>query len=154
MNAGNKPAIFQRILFCTDFSENADLAFGVAVEQARRAENPDFHLLHVIPEPGAQFWKAYVEDTDLAGQKAQADLHFKIKETYQARLPKDLSMTVTLRNGVADEAILFFAAEIKADLLVIGRHGRSALAKVWFGNVTEKVVRKARCAVLVVPARF
>ena len=36
----------------------------------------------------------------------------------------------------------------------MGRHGHSALESVLFGNVPEKVARKAECAVLVVPLSF
>ena len=37
------------------------------------------------------------------------------------------------------------------DLIVMGRQGQSSIGKVLFGNVTEKITRKAPCAVLVVP---
>ena len=36
----------------------------------------------------------------------------------------------------------------------MGRHGRSSLEKMLFGNVTEKVARKAECAVLIIPLSF
>jgi nucleotide-binding universal stress UspA family protein len=154
MNPTPEPAAFRRILFCTDFSENADIAFAFAVAEVRRAPDASLHLLHVVPEPDAQFWKTYIQDVGDADRKAREDMDAKIRESYQSRLPPGLSMTVTLRSGAADQEILAYADEIRADLLVIGREGRSSLGKVLFGNVTEKVVRKARCAVLVVPRTF
>ena len=145
---------FQQILFCTDFSDNADFAFAYAVEQARRSAGAQLHLLHVVPEPDAQFWKTYIYEVDNVDQKARKDIDAKIDAAYRARLPPGLSMTVVIRIGAAEAEILKYAEEIKADLLIMGRQGRSSLGKVLFGNVTEKVVRKANCAVLVVPFSF
>ena len=154
MKTGASDGIFKQILFCTDFSENADFAFRYAVEEARRAPGAQLHLLHVVPEPDAQFWKTYIYEVDNVDQKAQQDIDAKIKESYQTRLPAGLSMTVAVRIGAADKVILNYAAEIKADLLVMGRQGSSSFGKVLFGNITEKVVRKASCAVMVVPYSF
>ena len=58
------------------------------------------------------------------------------------------------RVGKDWQEILAFAKEKQIDLIVMGRHGRSALQKTLFGNVTEKITRKADCAVLVVPLSY
>jgi len=47
--------------------------------------------------------------------------------------------------------ILEQATTLKADLLVMGTHGRSGFDHLLLGSVTEKVIRKASCPVLVVP---
>ncbi len=142
---------FQTILFCTDFSRNADLAFAAAVDQAARLEQPAFHLLHVLAEPEAQFWNTYLYEIDDVDNKAARDMAEKIEGAYRARLPQAMTMHVALRGGAADSEILSYAAHIGADLIVMGRQGHSSLGKILFGNVTEKVVRKAECAVLVIP---
>ena len=49
---------FEKILFCTDFSDNADFAFGFVVDIARQNPGRKFYLLHVVPESEAQFWKS------------------------------------------------------------------------------------------------
>jgi nucleotide-binding universal stress UspA family protein len=46
--------------------------------------------------------------------------------------------------------IISFAREKQVDLIVMGTHGRGAIAHVLLGSTTEKVVRKAPCAVLTV----
>jgi len=56
-----------------------------------------------------------------------------------------------MRIGEAGQNILSYAEENRIDLLVIGRQGGSSVGKLLFGNVTERVVRKAPCPVLVVP---
>ena len=52
------------------------------------------------------------------------------------------------------QEILTFAKEKQVDLIVMGRQGHSALQKPLFGSVTEKITRKAECAVLVVPLSY
>ena len=52
-----------------------------------------------------------------------------------------------LRGKVADEVILFAQAR-EADLIVMGTHGRSGLAKLLMGSVADSVVRNAHCMVL------
>jgi nucleotide-binding universal stress UspA family protein len=58
-----------------------------------------------------------------------------------------------IREGSASSEILSQAADIKADLLVMGTHGRSGFERLLLGSVTEKVLRKATCPVLTVPQR-
>lgn len=145
---------FRRVLFCTDFSENADFAFGFAVEQARRMEGGVLYLLHVVPEPEAQFWRTYLNEVDDVESKGRQDMDMKITESYRARLPEGVNLQVEIRTGTDYDQILAFADEKHVDLIIMGRQGRSSLGKVLFGNVTEKVVRKARCPVLVIPLSF
>lgn len=142
---------YRRILFCTDFSSNADLAFRYAVDAAARRPGCTLYLLHVIPEPDAQFWKTYIYEADNVDQQAKDAIDAKIAETYQPHLPGSVNFQVRMCVGRDYLKILEFARDEQVDLIVLGRHGHSGLENVLFGNVTEKVVRKAQCAVLVVP---
>jgi nucleotide-binding universal stress UspA family protein len=146
-------ATFSRILFCTDFSENADFAFSFAVDAASRRPGCRLYLLHVIPESEAQFWKTYIYEVDDVDAKARHDVDERI-EMYRSRLPEHIELSVEIRVGKDDQEILAFARREQVDLIVMGRQGHGALQKALFGNVTEKVVRKADCAVLVVPLSY
>jgi nucleotide-binding universal stress UspA family protein len=57
---------------------------------------------------------------------------------------------VVLDGRVADE-LLTFASSHQADLLVTGAHGRSLVERLLIGSVTTKLLRAARCSVLVIP---
>ncbi len=153
-DAGVGPAACRRILFCTDFSENADRAFEFALDAARRRPGCQLYLLHVIPESDAQFWRTYVYEVDDVDQHAQEAIDEKVKTVYRPRVPQDLAFHVECRVGRDYLKILEFAKEKDVDLIVIGRQGRTALVKALFGNVTEKVARKAPCAVLIVPMSY
>ncbi len=156
----NEPSVpvpaepFRRILFCTDFSENADFAFRFAVDAAGRRPGSILYLLHVIPEPDAQFWKTYIYEVEDIDEKARRDIDAKIEASYLPRVPEGIDFRVEMRVGKDWMTILDFAREHDVDLIVIGRQGRGSLQKVLFGNVAEKIVRKAECAVLVVPLSF
>jgi len=142
---------YRRILFCTDFSENADFAFDYAVDAAVRRPGSELYLLHIIPEPDAQFWKTYIYELEDVDAKAKQDIDAKVDAVYRPRIPEGVDFRVEMVVGRDYLKILDFAKEKQIDLIVLGRHGHSALENVLFGNVTEKVVRKADCAVLVVP---
>ncbi len=145
---------YKKILFCTDFSENADFAFDIAVDMVRRRPGCTLYLLHVIPEPDAQFWKTYIYEVDNIDAKAKADIDKKVADVYRPRVPDVVRLEVEMRVGRDYVTILEFAKEKDVDLIILGRHGKSAFEKVLFGNVTEKVARKADCAVLIVPLTF
>jgi len=147
-----KPDIkYSRILFCTDFSLNADYAFHYALKSAERSGEAALHILHVIPEPDAQFWQTYLYEVDDVDAKAQSDLEKKIRETYSDQVPENIFAVIALRRGREHEAILHYAEEIEAELIVIGRHGSRGLSRAFFGNVTEKIVLNSKCPVLVIP---
>ena len=59
---------------------------------------------------------------------------------------------VSLHGEPADELVAF-AEQQRADMIATGAHGRSAIGRLVLGSVSTKVVRSARCAVLVTPAR-
>ena len=51
----------------------------------------------------------------------------------------------------AGQQILEYAKDLDIDLVIVGRQGAGKVGKILFGNVTERVVRKADCPVLVIP---
>ncbi len=154
MESQQTQIIFRRILFCTDLSENADFAFQFAVDAAMRRRGCELTLLHVVPETEAQFWKTYVYEVENVDNKAKHDIDEHIEQTYLSKLPEGFTMQVEYRVGKDWQEILAFAKEKQADLIVIGRQGHSTLQTALFGKVTEKIVRKADCAVLVVPMSY
>jgi nucleotide-binding universal stress UspA family protein len=145
---------FKTILFCTDFSESADAAFEFALDAAVRRPGSTLYLLHVIHEPDAQFWKSYIAEVDNINADAKKAIDEKIAATYLPRVPQGVQMKLEFRIGPDAATILDFAKSAKADVIVMGRQGHSRMGKTLFGSVAEKIVRKAECAVLVVPLNY
>lgn len=72
-------------------------------------------------------------------------------EDIKARLiHANTAVALSLRRGVPWVEITSAAAETKADLIVMGTHGRRGMARALLGSVAEKVVRTAPCPVLTV----
>ena len=143
---------FKKILFCTDFSENADRAFVFAVNTAVRNTGCELHLLHVIPEPPAQFWKGYIYEVDEdVDARAKREIDAKLAEAYRPRVSAGVKLVIAMRIGEAGQQILEYAKDLDIDLVIVGRQGAGKVGKILFGNVTERVVRKAGCPVLVIP---
>jgi len=145
---------FKRILFCTDFSESADAAFDFAVDVAIRRPDSTLYLLHVIHELDAQYWRPMLAEVENINAEAKKAIDAKVAASYLARLSPGLEMKVEFRIGPDAATILEFAKSTQIDVIILGRHGHSSVGKTLFGSVAEKIVRKAECAVLVVPLSY
>ena len=62
------------------------------------------------------------------------------------------AFTRMVRDGDPVEQILAAAGEVKADLIVMPTAGRAGVFDVLRGSTTERVLRRAPCPVLAVPA--
>ncbi len=147
-------AVYKKILFCTDFSKNAEFAFHFALDAASRETDSELHLLHVIPESDAQFWKSYIYEVEDVDEKAKHDIDNHIDQTYRKFVPRDQNFIAQFKVGNAVQEILHYAKEHEMDLIVIGRQGQSALGTTLFGKITEKICRHAECSVLVIPRTY
>jgi nucleotide-binding universal stress UspA family protein len=141
----------QRILVPTDFSEPSDEALNYAKGLAE-GFGASIHLLHVLEDLAAHAWTTEVYVAALPG------VHEEMERQARERLEQQLTpeerakyrAEVVLRMGSPFVEIVRYAREQKADLVVIGTHGRGAIAHMLLGSVAERVVRKAPCPVLTV----
>ena len=143
-----------KILFCTDFSQNALQSFSYAIRATKEIPDAQLVLFHTMPEPDAQFWKGYILDSDDAIAEMKQKIHEKIDAEYRPLLPPDCPMEVVLTTGDAPEEILHYANRENVRMIVLGRQGSGMISQWLMGNVTARVVRKANCPVLVVPFSF
>jgi len=143
---------FRKILVPTDFSPHAQEAFRVAHDLASPT-GATVVVFHVFRPP------AVVSDGDRllsAGARGETKDVWEELRKIQA---KDPAVRVEHEVIVADrtdaEHILRIIQERGCDLIVMGTHGLTGLRHLLFGSVTEEVVRRARCPVMVVklPAR-
>jgi len=142
----------QPILFCTDFSDNARIAFTHAVQAAANHPGAELHILHVIPAPDAQYWKPYIYSTAPdVDENAKKAFDRRMEEEYLAEIPEGVKAIPVFRIGQANTEIIRYAEEIHAQLIIIGRQGRGALESLLFGTQAARIVRKATCPVLVIP---
>jgi nucleotide-binding universal stress UspA family protein len=144
---------FKTILVPTDFSEPSTAALDYA-KQLADAFNASIHLLHVVQDPARQPWilETYgVSSLDVLADimtQAQRDLEHALPESERKTHKAELVTAV----GSPFGEILDYARKNNVDVIVMGTHGRGALAHALLGSVTERVVRFAPCPVLTVRA--
>jgi nucleotide-binding universal stress UspA family protein len=141
----------RRIMHPTDFSPASRPAFdkAIAMAKADRAELTVVHVLSpVMPVPGDGYISPKVYDEIAASSKAwaQKELDRRVKKAKGA----GVRARALLLDGVPHEQIIRAAKSRRADLLVLGTHGRSGLAKLFIGSVAGRVVSSAPCPVLTV----
>jgi len=81
------------------------------------------------------------------------DEHRRIQEIAERLRQSGLDVTALLVQGTTVESILEQAAKLEADMIIVGSHGQGAIYQLLVGSVSEGVLRKAECPVLVVPTR-
>jgi nucleotide-binding universal stress UspA family protein len=147
-------ANYKTLLFATDFSEGAEKA----VDHARTLAvltGARLHLLHIITELSDKRRKRVPADvidtfirevTKHAREDMQSfcDQHFADAQTQGFELTHDV-IVGTGYEDIVDEAI-----SIKADLIIMGTHGRTGIEKVLVGSTAERVVRNSTIPVLTV----
>lgn len=145
---------YRRILCPIDASECSRLALGEALSLARRfgAELELLHVYHVpaYVQPSVLVWAAVGPRPlwELAEEQAKTEVErFLSSLTAEQRAQVKVSLEV----GDAATTVVERARQNRADLVVMGTHGRTGARRVVLGSVAERVVRLAPCPVLVVP---
>jgi nucleotide-binding universal stress UspA family protein len=139
----------QTILVPTDFSAHADEAFRVAHTLAR-ALGARLILFHVTHAPAVVSEGGRLLADPGKGNEANLWDRFQNIVPADAGVRVEHQVVVASRPGAAH--ILEILDKLGCDLIVMGTHGHSRLKHLLFGSVTEEVVRKARCPVMVVKA--
>lgn len=147
----------KRILCPVDFSECSRHAFDYAVAMARWYE-AQVTALHVFTEyPLASMLPSTPSEVVLPSplQEVGRDaLMRKMRLFIEGAPAVDVPVGLALQDAPdVHREILAQADALKADLIVVGSHGRSGFERLLLGSVTEKVLRKATCPVMVVPLR-
>ncbi|MBW2332955.1 MAG: universal stress protein, partial [Deltaproteobacteria bacterium] len=116
---------YKKVLFCTDFSENADYAFESFIT---------------------------TEDLKKIRTAVEEDIATNYKERYANKIDSGVSYKFVTRSGREDEEILAFAKKERVDLIVMGTHGRTGIEHVFFGSVAEKVLRHSPFPLFIIPS--
>ena len=141
----------RRILHPSDFSPASRAAFRKAIEMAKtnRAALLVVHVMSpIVPVPGDAYMspKMYDDLADSARAFGQKQLDKLLAQAKKARV----RAKGFLLEGSAHQEIVRFARARRVDLIVMGTHGRTGLAKLFVGSVADRVVAAASCPVLTV----
>lgn len=144
--------LLQKILVATDFSDASEAALTYG-RQLARTFDASLTVLHVVENTAARGYGAdgfvfvdpAVQRDVEAGAQKQLDALLSAEDRDILKAQTALRVSNSTALAIAD-----FAKEANVDLIVIGTHGRGAMAHLLMGSVAERVVRTAPCPVLTV----
>lgn len=129
-----------RILFCTDFSRNAERAlnYAISVTTEYDAELTLLHVLEEVPTPAK-------------AKEAIATAAEQLDRLIVSKERENLKVEAVVRIGKPYQEIIQLAVEARIDTVIMGVSGRGALDRAVFGSTTYRVMQLGPCPVLAVP---
>jgi nucleotide-binding universal stress UspA family protein len=141
----------RRVMHPTDFSRASSAAFKRAVEMAK-SNRAELLLVHVISPAMPLVGDGYVSPQVYEDMEAAARAY--TQKHLQALIAKAKKAGARVKGllleGLAHERIAQAARSRKADVVVIGTHGRTGFAKLFLGSVASRVLAISPCPVLTV----
>jgi nucleotide-binding universal stress UspA family protein len=132
------------IVAAVDRTAASDSVVYTATGLATAIPGAELHFVHVIVEPPTNGLSPLpMEELLHEGRTLLDDVKKRAEARFAGRV------VVHLGVGSAHKQILQLASDLEADLIVVGSHNKGALARMMLGSVSQAVVNKAQCAVLV-----
>ncbi|RXG31623.1 universal stress protein [Leeuwenhoekiella marinoflava] len=143
--------MIKKLLVPTDFSEQADQAFEVACQLAKRY-NAQLHLIHLI-----EFPHTILESVTGTQRFEPPEALFFLKmaqksfqELKSQPCAKGIEIIEMVKFNNIYQGILDYAKSESIDTIIMGSHGTSGFEELFIGSNTEKIVRHATRPVLVI----
>jgi nucleotide-binding universal stress UspA family protein len=142
---------YRRLVVATDFSTGSHAGIG-AVEAVSGKGPLTVDLLHVLEPvayliPTAPMW---LEHEHARREDARAQLD-RVSAALEKRVRGAIRVRMHLVGGPPAPEICRLAEKVRADLVIVGSHGRTGLRRAMIGSVAEYVARHAGRPVLIVP---
>ena len=142
------------ILVPTDFSVYSDNALKQAIDIAEQ-NKARIYLFHVIDDGFQQCTVDYCVNEatvqkiyDESMKNAQEKLQQEAKKVTESKT--NVEIVYDAKRGIPYEEILKEQEDKGADLIVIASHGKTGILKNLMGGVVDKVIKRAKCQVLLV----
>jgi nucleotide-binding universal stress UspA family protein len=128
--------LFQRVLFATDFSENAERAFDAFS-----------YLRHATEEATL----VHVRSPKDEGADAEADPRERLAERAETLENWNIETRTEVRQGDPADEILAVEEAVTPSTVLVGSRGRSRIRRLLLGSVSEEIVTRAAGNVFLVP---
>jgi universal stress protein A len=141
----------KRILLPTDFSKISLSAAPYALSLAEKY-GASIHLLHVLEKtPPILAIRSLDLSEDKIIRSMEEDAQKSLNETVtDLKAKSSVPITGHLKKGIDFEEINSVCADNTIDVIVIATNGRSGFMHKFLGSVAEKVIRSAKCPVMVI----
>jgi len=154
----------QNVLYATDLSKNSAYAFRYAINTAQK-HDAKIHILHVIEalSPQAEaLLLMHIEKGKVdqwhkdAREKLRRQIEERLKQFAERELkddPETLKRVAGIHVVHGDPAteILNKTDELGCDTIIMGTNGKGAISHTFLGSVSEKVLRRIRKPVYIIP---
>jgi nucleotide-binding universal stress UspA family protein len=141
-----------KILLAVDHSEYSAAAIKEVATRPWPAKSTVrvLSVVEPLPPPAAELWYDGRGSLDLAHKELrQRALEF-VKRIVAKLRKRNLKVEAAIRDGHPRTAIVDEARKWRADLIVLGSHGRTGLTRLLLGSVAASVVGHSPCSVEVV----
>lgn len=140
----------KRIVAAIDLSDNSKYVAEKAAEMAEIV-GADVIVLTVIEVPSLVASEGEMGMTSISGEEKRiTEYHKQLIDRYFAGSTGILVESMILYGGDVGDKICELVEKVDADLVVIGSRGLGKIQSILLGSVSEKVLKKCRCSVLVV----
>lgn len=141
------PMHWDRILIATDGSKYSDVAVAKAIDLAK-LHGSGITIISVVNVTEELMAQAPAAVEKLV-KKAEKIVEVIVKIAAESGIEAE----GLVREGEPCKIITEIAKNYDVDIIIMGSHGRTGLSRLLMGSVTERVVRYAECAVLIVKAK-
>jgi nucleotide-binding universal stress UspA family protein len=138
--------MFNRIVVANDGSEGGRKALAMACDLAKRHRS----MLHMVSVEELPDFPASIDEVIETKDTENHKFHGVLEHARKTAAAKGVKLKVEVVAGHAAPSIVQRVNGLKADLLVVGFMGHSALFERIIGGTTDRLVRLAPCPVLVV----
>jgi nucleotide-binding universal stress UspA family protein len=133
-----------RMLVAIDFSDCSDRALAQALRWAR-SRDARLYLVHVHPQ-------SPLSNPDSATARLELDeARMRLERLREEAESTGVVATIHVESGSPVFCLLHLIDAIHPDVVVVGRRGRGALARMLVGSVSERILRESPVPVLLVP---
>lgn len=148
---------YRNILFCTDLSEDANIAFGHALDLAKRHQ-AKLHIFHV-PHSSYVYCRHFVnehtpedapEGEAIYGEEVEQRARQALAETYGQSLGDFENYVFVVRSGAPDVEIIRYAKKNDIDVIVMGALGKAERDRIEHGSTVASVSKYAHCHVIAI----
>ena len=146
----------KKILYTTDLSQNSAYAFRYAVNSAKK-HDARITILHVVEEMAPFFEEERLKIiSDKKIKEATDRIRNRLKIFCDRELKDDPECanrieSIEVCQGYPPEEILKKADEFNCDVIVMGTHGKGVIRHSFLGSAAQKVLRRVRKPVFIIP---
>lgn len=139
----------KRIVVAVDFSSTTRDVIGHASTLAHKF-GAELWIMHVAP-PDLDYFKGMGRDERTSVAEGLHVEHRWLQDQARELRESGVNASGLLVRGTPVDAILDEATKLRADLIIMGSHGHTAMYRALVGSVSEGVLRATSVPVLIVP---